>query len=149
MPETVDSLKKLLRTAEQQIVDQARELEQYQTLYQDLMAAQQATDEELVRLTEEIWTLEEALTSTSSENEQALALIRRLRGNIAAVQKQMHDALDAAQNNASRIEMAARVFEMASTPALTEDEKLARQFEEQTRKLRQKVGKKAGQKVGK
>ncbi|MGB0683797.1 MAG: hypothetical protein ACPGOV_13875 [Magnetovibrionaceae bacterium] len=142
MPETeeVAALKELLKSAEEQIVHLNEELGHYQALQNDLLIAQQATDEQMVQMTEQVWQLEEALSETLKDNADALAIIERLRGNMTTVQKQMRETLEAAKQNASRVEMAARVYEMASSQTLSEDDRMAEEYEAQMRKLREKVG---------
>jgi|GEM_PF-2084287 len=117
--EKVADLKDLLRTAAKHIEELHAQVEAQAANNSHLMDAQRAEAEQMVRLTEQIWSLEEALASASAEKNDVLNHLSQLRGTIESLQRHVSNTLEAAMKNASRLELAARVYEMS---ALTEDD---------------------------
>jgi len=91
--------------------------------YHENMKAQMAEAEQMVQLTEQIWKLEEALAMSQ---EQAMAQLQLMKGKFSAMQSHMQDTLKAAADNASSMELAARVYEMHEVAGLKSlDEQIA------------------------
>jgi len=137
MTSSEDDLQKLLVTAElkfgelkhennvlQQEID-ALKLDN-QSLSQsffDLMDAQKLETEQMVQLTEQIWALEEALAMS---REKAMEQMAIMKTKFNSMNDHMKDTLDAATKNASRIELAARVYELSQIAELDDiDQQLA------------------------
>ncbi|MCW9040034.1 MAG: hypothetical protein OQJ76_06005 [Rhodospirillales bacterium] len=131
MSEKVAELKELLRAAEKQIESLRGELGNYAQMVDDLMVAQRHETEQMVQMTEQIWALEEALASTSQEREKALALAASLKGGIDSIRNRMTQTLEAAEKDASRLEIAARVYEMAAASEIEDVDKMFAEFNAQ------------------
>lgn len=101
-------LRDLLRAAEKRIEDLQQEILVHEQNNRLLMEAQMAEAEQIVQLTEQIWSLEEALVTAGAEKEQILDNLYRLRQSVESIQRQINDTLEAARNNANRLELAAR-----------------------------------------
>ena len=127
-------LRDLLRAAEKRIEDLQQEILVHEQNNRLLMEAQMAEAEQMVQLTEQIWSLEEALVTAGTEKEQILGNLYRLRQSVESIQRQINDTLDAARNNANRLELAARVYEMSDT-----EEKVRRESQEFFKELRAKT----------
>lgn len=63
----------------------------------------------MVQLTEQLWKLEAALAQSQ---EQAMFQMQLMKSKMELLNTFVKDTLKAANNNASRMEMAARVYEM-------------------------------------
>ncbi|MBT5561103.1 MAG: hypothetical protein HOJ87_02000 [Rhodospirillaceae bacterium] len=81
----------------------------------DLMDAQKLESEQMVQLTEQIWALEEALALS---REKAMEQMDIMKTKFNSMNDYMKDTLEAASQNASRIELAARVYEMSQKTQL-------------------------------
>ncbi len=89
----------------------------------DLMDAQKLESEQMVQLTEQIWALEEALAMS---REKAMEQMAIMKTKFNSMSDYMKDTLDAATKNASRIELAARVYELSQFAELDDiDQQLA------------------------
>ena len=108
--------KKLLKIAEEKLHQLQEENENLSSSFFELMEAQKSEAEQMVQLTEQLWALEEALAQSK---EQALIQMDLMKSKMASVK----DTLDAASNNASRMELAARVYEMGQIAATDEIDK--------------------------
>ena len=137
MTSSEDALQKLLVTAELKFGELKHEnnvLQQEiealkldnQSLSQsffDLMDAQKLESEQMVQLTEQIWALEEALAMS---REKAMEQMAIMKSKFNSMNDYMKDTLDAATKNASRIELAARVYELSQIAELNDiDQQLA------------------------
>jgi len=137
MTSSEDDLQKLLVTAELKFGELKHEnnvLQQEigalkldnQSLSQsffDLMDAQKLETEQMVQLTEQIWALEEALAMS---REKAMEQMAIMKTKFNSMNDHMKDTLDAATKNASRIELAARVYELSQIAELDDiDQQLA------------------------
>ncbi|NQU58177.1 MAG: hypothetical protein HQ513_13155 [Rhodospirillales bacterium] len=142
MAKSEEQLQKLLLTAEgkfgeltqekqalQLEIDAIRqENENLSQSFFELMDAQKLESEQMVQLTEQIWALEEALAMS---REKAMEQMGIMKSKFNSMNDYMKDTLEAAAKNASRIELAARVYEMSQITDLDEiDEKIA-DFNEQ------------------
>ncbi|MFC1673728.1 hypothetical protein ACFL12_06215 [Pseudomonadota bacterium] len=114
--------KKLLKAAEDQIVQLQQEIEalgqENAALQGDLegmLQAQAVETEQMVQMSEQLWKLEEALMSTTDEKDTALMMLRSLKDNVDRIKTYAEDTLNAAkQNKASRLAMVAQVYEIKS-----------------------------------
>lgn len=112
--ENDDDLRLLLRAAELQIQELRNQVDSHAENNKLLMDAQKAEAEQMIQLMEQIWTLEEAFAATSAEKDEILSHLSQLRGTIETIQKQVTNTLDAANRNATRLELAARVYEIST-----------------------------------
>ncbi len=137
MTSSEDNLQKLLITAEvkfsklkqeNQVLQQENEAlkldnESLSQSFFDLMDAQKLETEQMVQLTEQIWALEEALAMS---REKAMEQMAIMKSKFNSMNDYMKDTLDAATKNASRIELAARVYELSQIAELNDiDQQLA------------------------
>ncbi|MBT3237665.1 MAG: hypothetical protein HOL37_01720 [Rhodospirillaceae bacterium] len=123
MNDSNDELKATLKIAEQTIEQLHQENQEMVKAYQDNMDAQMVEAEQMVQLTEQIWKLEEALAMSQ---EKAMAQLQQMKGKFNEVQTHMQATLKAATENASSMELAARVYEMSEAANVNElDDQLA------------------------
>jgi len=125
-----EDLKELLKFAEQNLESLQHENALLSQSFHDMMEAHKMEAEQMVQLTEQIWALEEALNSSSEGKEKALAQLGLMKMKLIAVQSQMKETLEAASKNASRMELAARVYEMSSISELSEIDRQLEAFNE-------------------
>lgn len=112
-----DDLRQLLRNAEQKITELVAENQGLAQAYSDLMEAQRHETEQLVRMSEQMWKLEEALAATSTTKEELLSMLGKMKSQFRTLKEQADAALKAASANASRLELAARLYEIAAVDA--------------------------------
>ena len=121
-----DDLKGLLKTAEDRIIELGQENEGLSNAYYELMEAQKAEMDQMLKLSEQIWQLEDALSKVAFEKDAVLETLAHLKQHFDVMKKQAQMTLEAAASNASRLELAARVYEMASlTEAGDLDQRIA------------------------
>jgi|GEM_PF-1026079 len=94
----------------------------------ELMDAQKLESEQMVQLTEQIWALEEALAMS---REKAMEQMSTMKTKFNAMNDYMQDTLEAASNNASRMELAARVYEMSQVTKIDGIDQQLNDFNEQ------------------
>ena len=94
----------------------------------DLMDAQKLESEQMVQLTEQIWALEEALAMS---REKAMEQMDIMKNKFNSMNDYMKDTLEAATQNASRIELAARVYEMSQKTQLDDIDQQVADFNDQ------------------
>lgn len=94
----------------------------------DLMEAQKMESEQMVQLNEQIWALEEALQMSK---EKALEQMAKMKEKFNTMNSFMSETLEAANKNASRVELAARVFEMSQVTDVEDIDKQLAEFNEQ------------------
>jgi len=114
--------RELLQAAEEQILDLRDQVQAHAENNLLLMDSQKAEAEQMVQLTEQIWSLEEALAATSAEKDEVLSHLSQLRGTIESIQHHVTHTLEAASKNATRLELAARVYEISSIADDEEDD---------------------------
>lgn len=129
-------LKELLRLAEARIEGLLADNASLSQAYSDLMEAQKLETAQIVSLTEQIWALEEALQSTSSEKENALAMLSMFKNRFQALRDQATETLQAAAKNASRLELASRVYDIAIATEEEEIERMTREYNERLARQR-------------
>jgi predicted nucleotide-binding protein (sugar kinase/HSP70/actin superfamily) len=142
MTSAEDQLKKLLQVAEGKFDDLTQEntglqleldalRKENQDLSQsffDLMDAQKLESEQMVQLTEQIWALEEALAMS---REKAMEQMDIMKNKFNSMNDYMKDTLEAATQNASRIELAARVYEMSQKAQIDDIDQQIADFNDQ------------------
>ena len=107
--------KDLLKAAEGHIVTQQQEIDALQADLENMIEAQALETEQMVQMSEQLWKLEEALMSTTSEKEAALMIIRGLKDNVERIRVYAEDVLTTVkEKKTSRVTMAAQVFEIKS-----------------------------------
>ncbi|MHA1598664.1 MAG: hypothetical protein ACTSV1_08075 [Alphaproteobacteria bacterium] len=127
MTDSNEALKACLKAAEQKLEELHRENQELSQAYQDNIEAQMAETEQMVQLTEQIWKLEEALAMSQ---EKAMAQLQQMKGKFNEMQSHMQDTLKAATENASNMELAARVYEMSEAVKIDEIEDQLSEFNE-------------------
>lgn len=114
MTETPDR-KALLKAAETHIVTLQQENEALKADLNNMIEAQALETEQMVQMSEQLWKLEEALLSTTQEKDVALLLLQSLKSNMTRIQSYAEETLSAVkQNKATRLSMAAQVYEIKS-----------------------------------
>ncbi len=117
--------KRLLKIAEEKLIQLHQENEELSTSFYELMDAQKAEAEQMVQLTEQMWVLEEALAVSQ---EQAMKQMDLMKTKMKSVSDYVKDTLEAASNNASRMELAARIYEMGQISDTEEIDKKIAEF---------------------
>ena len=107
--------KALLKAAEEQIVELHRQNESLQADLNSVLEAQALETEQMVQMSEQLWKLEEALMSTTDEKDAALMLLQSLKSNVDRIKSYAETTLASVkQNKATRLTMAAQVYEIKS-----------------------------------
>ena len=107
--------KELLRGAETHILSLQQENESLQADLCNMIEAQAHETEQMVQMSEQLWKLEEALMSATQEKDVALMLLNNLKDNVDRIKSYAESTLDSVkQNKASRLTMAAQVYEIKS-----------------------------------
>lgn len=110
-----DPTKALLKAAETKIVELQHQNEALQSDLNNMLEAQALETEQMVQMSEQLWKLEEALMNTTGEKDAALMLIQSLKSNVDRIKSYAEATLSAVkQNKASRLTMAAQVYEIKS-----------------------------------
>ncbi|MEG3617566.1 hypothetical protein V5T82_03770 [Magnetovibrio sp. PR-2] len=113
-PDTYD-YKELLRGAETHIVSLQQENEALKEDLNNMIEAQALETEQMVQMSEQLWKLEEALMSATEEKDVALMLLNSLKDNVERIKSFAETTLGAVkENKASRLSMAAHVYEIKS-----------------------------------
>ena len=114
MTDTPDR-KALLKAAEMHIVTLQQENEALKADLNNMIEAQALETEQMVQMSEQLWKLEEALLSTTQEKEVALLMLQSLKSNMTRIQTYAEETLSSVkQNKATRLSMAAQVYEIKS-----------------------------------
>ncbi|MBY0430717.1 MAG: hypothetical protein K2Q10_05935 [Rhodospirillales bacterium] len=127
-----DECKKLLRLAERRIEQFATENTDLSRFCADLMEAQKAEAKQMVELSEQIWALEEALISERDEKGRLLEVLGTLKARVGQMREHALKTLQAAAANASRLELAQNLFDLAAT---ADEDELARLTAEYNTKI--------------
>lgn len=107
--------KTLLKAAEKKIVELQQQNTSLQADLNSVLEAQALETEQMVQMSEQLWKLEEALMSTTDEKDAALMLLKSLKTNVERIKTYAEGTLAAVkQNKASRLTMAAQVYEIKS-----------------------------------
>ena len=127
MAEPTDDCKELLRQAEDQIRYLAEENGTLNTFITGLMDAQQREAEQMAALTEQMLEMEDALFDAARENADLESMLVKFRSGMTRLQTHLNETLDSIKNNASRLEIAGKLHEVA---ALSDEELLDRRTAE-------------------
>lgn len=113
--DTIDDTTVLLKAAETTIVDLYEQNEALRSDLATVLEAQALETEQMVQMSEQLWKLEEALMSTTDEKDTALMLLQSLKVNVDRIKSYAEDTLlSVKERNASRLTMAAQVYEIKS-----------------------------------
>ena len=105
-------VRKLLKEAEKQIVALQQEKQEVDEYLNDLMLQQKAEAEEMVRLTEQIWKLEEVLKDVSSERDDVRLLLQGLCEDMERIRDVAAETLKAAKDKKSILNMAVKFYDV-------------------------------------
>ena len=105
-------LKELLKAAEAQIVQLQQEKQEHESYLGDLMEQQKLEAEEMVRLTEEIWKLEEMLKDISAERDDVRELLKGLCEDMEKIRDVAAESLKATTDKKSIINMAVKFYDV-------------------------------------
>lgn len=113
--DTSNDTKALLKAAETKIVELHQQNEALQADLNTVLEAQALETEQMVQMSEQLWKLEEALMSAADEKDAALMLLQSLKSSVDKIKTYAEGTLLAMkQNKASRLTMAAQVYEIKS-----------------------------------
>ena len=114
MTDTPDH-KALLKAAETHIVSLQQDNEALKADLNNMIEAQALETDQMVQMSEQLWKLEEALLSTTQEKEVALMMLQNIKSNMTRIQTYAEETLSSVkQNKATRLTMAAQVYEIKS-----------------------------------
>jgi len=114
MTDTPDR-KALLKAAETHIVTLQQENEALKADLNNMIDAQAQETDQMVQMSEQLWKLEESLLSTTQEKEVALMMLQNIKSNMTRIQTYAEETLSSVkQNKATRLTMAAQVYEIKS-----------------------------------
>ncbi len=114
MTDTPDH-KALLKAAETHIVSLQQDNEALKADLNNMIEAQALETDQMVQMSEQLWKLEEALLSTTQEKEVALMMLQNIKSNMTRIQTYAEETLTSVkQNKATRLTMAAQVYEIKS-----------------------------------
>jgi len=114
MTDTPDR-KALLKAAETHIVTLQQENEALKADLNNMIDAQALETDQMVQMSEQLWKLEESLLSTTQEKEVALMMLQNIKSNMTRIQTYAEETLSSVkQNKATRLTMAAQVYEIKS-----------------------------------
>ncbi len=111
----LDDPKQLLKIAQDQILALQQDNESLQADLNSVLEAQALETEQMVQMSEQLWKLEEALMSETSDKEAALMMLQNLKTNVDRIKSFAEDSLSAVKTkNASRLGLAVQVYEIKS-----------------------------------
>lgn len=136
-----NSLKQLLTAAEAEIMNlfekntaQAQQIDQ-------LIEAQELQGEEVIELADKVWELTEILQHTRDQSAEAQMIAGVLSEKLSALRTQMNGVLNAAKENASRIQLVTNIYEMTDERELTEEEEIMAEYSRRMTELRERLTK--------
>ena len=107
--------KALLKAAETHIVTLQQDNEALKADLNNMIEAQALETDQMVQMSEQLWKLEEALLSTTQEKEVALMMLQNIKSSMTRIQTYAEETLSSVkQNKATRLTMAAQVYEIKS-----------------------------------
>ena len=111
----LDDPKQLLKIAQDHILALQQDNESLQADLNSVLEAQALETEQMVQMSEQLWKLEEALMSETSDKEAALMMLQNLKTNVDRIKSFAEDSLSAVKTkNASRLGLAVQVYEIKS-----------------------------------
>ncbi len=123
-----DALQRENESLQQEVEALQQENQNLSQSFFDLMDAQKLESEQMVQLNEQVWALEEALAMS---REKAMEQMGNMKARFNEMNNYMKDTLEAATKNASRMELAARVYEMSKVADIDDIDKQLSEFNEQ------------------
>lgn len=107
--------KDVLRAAEKMILDLQAHRDSLQIDLDSVIEAQAHETEQLVKVTEQLWKLEDALMSTTAEKDVALMLLKNLKGDVQRLKSFTDDTLESLKKSTtSRLNLTVQVYEIKS-----------------------------------
>jgi len=114
MPKT-SATKDLLKAAQVQILALQEEKQSLASDLSQLMEAQAYEAEHMVKLSEQLWKLEEALVNATEDKETAMILLQKFKDGLNRLHNYATDTLNSVKENKdSRLGVAVKVYEMKS-----------------------------------
>ena len=107
-----EDVRALLRAAEKQIVELQKEKQDLDGYLDGLMEQQKMEAEEMVRLTEQVWKLEEALGDVAAERDDVRLLLDGLREDMEKIRDVAAESLKATTDKKSIINMAVKFYDV-------------------------------------
>lgn len=111
MAEEVE-IKDLLKAAETQIIQLQKEKLELDDFMGDMMEQQKMEAEEMVRLTEQVWKLEEVLADVSLERDDVRLLLEGLRADMEKIRDVAVETLSATTDKKSLLNMAVKFYDV-------------------------------------
>jgi len=105
-------VKELLKAAEAQIVQLQEEIQGNHDYLDSLMEQQKMEAEEMARLTEQVWKLEEVLEGVSAERDDVRLLLQSLREDMEKIRDVAAETLKATKDKKSILNMAAKFYDV-------------------------------------
>jgi len=105
-------IKKLLKSAEEQIVHLQEEKKGFEEYIDGLMQQQKMEAEEMVRLTEQVWKLEGVLEDVSAERDDVRLLLQGLRSDMEKIRDVAAETLRGAKDKKSILNMAVKFYDV-------------------------------------
>lgn len=107
-----EEVKELLKAAETQIVQLQEEKKGLDDFLGDMMEQQKMEAEEMVRLTEQVWKLEEVLADVSLERDDVRLLLEGLRSDMEKIRDVAAETLSATTDKKSLLNMAVKFYDV-------------------------------------
>lgn len=102
----------LLKSAESQIVNLQDENQKLNDYINDLMQQQKLEAEEMVRLTEQVWKLEEVLEDVAAERDDVRLLLQGLREDMERIRDVAAETLKSTHDKQSLLNMAVKFYDV-------------------------------------
>lgn len=114
MPDLDDPIQ-LLKVAQDQILALQQDNASLQSDLNNVLEAQVLETEQMVQMSEQLWKLEEALMSETSDKEVALMMLQSLKSNVDRIKSFAEESLSSVKTKkASRLNLAVQVYEIKS-----------------------------------
>ena len=114
MAKTIEEYKDLLSQAEEQIAYLAQDNIALNEFINGLMEAQQREAEQMAILTEQMLEMEDTLFEAAKENADLESMLIKFRSGMTTLQGHLNETLDSIKNNASRVDIAGKLHEVAA-----------------------------------
>lgn len=107
--------KNLLKIAQDQILALQQDKAALQADLNGVLEAQTLETEQMVQMSEQLWKLEDALMSETSDKEVALMMLQNLKSNVDRIKSLAEESLSAVKTKkTSRLNLAVQVYEIKS-----------------------------------
>lgn len=141
MSDEEEDVRGLLKAAEAEILrlvelsaDQSGQISQ-------LIEAQEIQGEEVAVLVDKVWDLTETLQHTRDQSAEAQMIADILSESLTKLRTQMAEVLSEAKENASRVQLMTRIYEMTDERELTEEEEVMAEYQRRMDELRERLRK--------